>query len=89
MSQGIWSTFDRHTLHTDTLFTIEPLFLLVVAGVVVGVAIQAVIVAGLVCSMVSAMWPHRPESWLHRKVHHGLVWFGGRGGAHAHVHALS
>lgn len=88
MSQGIRSAFDRRMLHTDTLFTIEPLFLLVVAGVVVGIAIQAVIVAALVCSMVSAMWPHRPESWLHRTAHHGLVWFGGRGGAHVHVHAL-
>ena len=87
MSQDIWSTFDRRVLHTDTLFAFEPLFLLVVAGVVVGVTIQAIIVAGLVCSMVNATRPHHPQSWLHRKSHESLTWFGGRGGAH--VHAVS
>jgi hypothetical protein len=75
----------RLTSNTGILLAIEPLFLLVVAGAAVGIAIQAVIVAGLVCSMVNAIWPHRPESWLHQRMHRGLVWFGGRSGAHAHA----
>jgi hypothetical protein len=70
-------------LRTDALFAVEPLFLLVMAGAVVGITIQAIIVVGLVCSMLSAIWPHHPDSWLHRKMHDSLVWFGGRGGAHA------
>jgi len=83
VSRGIRTMFDRCELRADTMFAFEPLFLLFVAGAVVGITIQAIIIAGLLCSMVNAIWPHRADSWLHRTTHRHFLWLGGRGGAHA------
>jgi hypothetical protein len=84
MSNGIRTAMDR-LLKPDpgTLFALEPLFWVVLAGAVCGLAIQLVIVGGMILTMVGCAAPHRFSKCRHQLKSKAAVWFGGRrGGVH-------
>ncbi|MGE5225964.1 MAG: hypothetical protein ACM3OO_03720 [Planctomycetaceae bacterium] len=84
MSDGIRTALDR-LLRPDpgTLLALEPLFWVVLAGVICGLAIQLVIVGGMILTMAGCAAPHRFRKCRHQLKRRAAVWFGGHGGAHA------
>ena len=67
---------------SNTMFALEPLFWIVLAGALCGLAIQLVIVVGMIATMAGAAIPHHARRYHHRFRHQMSVWFGGRSGAH-------